>query len=53
VVGIMLETNRGGLVNGYYSSFTLVIGLALVTLPFVFWMADRVDQPQPLAQADS
>ncbi len=53
VVGIMLETNRGGLVNGYYSSFILVFGLALVTLPFLFWMADRVDQPKPLAQADS
>lgn len=46
IVGIMLETNRSGLISGYYSSFILVFILALITLPFVFWMASRPQTAQ-------
>ncbi len=42
VVGLMLETSRGGMLSGYYNSFVLVIILALATLPFIWsWMAAK------------
>lgn len=52
VVGIMLETNASGVVSGYYSSFVVVFLLALVTVPFLFWMAPKARRVQTMQQTE-
>jgi DHA2 family multidrug resistance protein len=53
IVGIMLEMNSQGVVTGYYNSFVLVFLLALVTIPFLFWMAPKASALQSVSISKS
>jgi MFS family permease len=41
VMGIILEMNTGGLLDGYYQGFIVILFVALVTLPITFWMVNK------------
>jgi len=41
VMGIILEMNASGLLDGYYQGFIVILFVALVTLPITFWMVNK------------
>lgn len=41
VIGLLLETESGAGTAQFYQSFLIIIVLAVLTVPFTFWMASR------------